>query len=339
MVASVPNSGSTWIVSALELAHNSHVGVAGIFSDTLHPDCNAFAATELALIAGAPEAHSFPHIFRSAPLAGLELLMEMLTDQMHSASIYDVQFYRKHSVTVSGDKIPEHLRWVDGIPPRTADRLSMGMIFTKEVINAPLLAQSVVHHHAILKRHPMIVMGLYRHRAHSFPVANSTNLCKNCMFTRIVMSFEKANFRKDPPLAGLQKWWHFHGPSLGGADSTAGVVFGHLVSWYVLLRTKSIAAHVLDYAQLMLLDRPELRTYLNATLPTPVRRVTGVIAVAASIDALRMKNGLSFLQQREERYAKLGVESAARAVIAEMRRLDPDADLTLLEQAPRGTSS
>jgi len=336
IVASLPNSGTTWFLHALQQAQQTHVGCAAVNSDVLHPSCNSLLTTEIAKIMGTPEDRTWRHIFRAAPPAALDLLMELVTNQLHGKAIWELQHMRQHGANLIGEPVPEHLRWPwrGAVPPRR-DATRIRLILSKEIINVFQLVQHVKAHGGIGTYSHVSVVGLYRHRAHTFPMSNSSALlCKSCMLERLARSFEVNRFPRDPPMAGLQRWWRRRARHIGGTSSSCGLVFAHLLVWYSVLRARSSGLAVLDYARLMALDRPGLRLYLNATLPATLKRNPGVVAFSASVFEHRFGDPHAFLRGRERQYEELGVEPFARNVIAEMRRLDPSVDLSLLEQPP-----
>merc|ERR1712054_534013 len=118
------------------------------------------------------------------------------------------------------------------------------------------LVQYMVQSHEIGFEPAVSVIGLYRHRAHAFPMSNKSQvLCKECMLHQIVHSFEVNAFPHDTQLAGLQKWWRRRSRHVGGIEGSCGLVFAHLLIWYVVLRAIPAGAKIVDYARLMVLDR------------------------------------------------------------------------------------
>lgn len=335
LLAALPNGASTWFLHVLEEAQHIHGNVAIIW-DGLHPYCNALLAGELSKLMGAPEDGTWLHTFREVPSAGLELLMELLVDHLHAKAVKDVQFMRVHGMSQQGQQINAMLRfpWQNAIPKRM-DPLRTRLIVSKEVINVMQLAQYAGLQGASAAQSGTSVLALYRHRAHSFPMSNGSStqftVCKWCMFEKVVHAFETNTFR-DAALRGLQRWWRGTSRLTGGAQTACGQVFAHLVMWYGVLRVPALARHVLDFAKLMSLERLELQDYLNVTLPGSLRRYPGIPSVVQQVRKLRFENPLRWLAKRESAYAALGVEAFALSVIAEMSRLSPDVDLSLLRQ-------
>lgn len=335
IVLSLPNSGTTWFSSFMQQAQNSYAGGAAVYSDSFHPACNHALSVELSKVMGAPEDESWPHIFQRSSQVALDLLVELVTDRMHNTLIKELQHMREYGVTVTGGYVPEMLHWPwKGLMRRIEDPTRMRMMITKEIINVPHVLRYVeLRQRAGLK--PLFsVAALYRHRAHMFPLSSTrTYLCKECMFDKILESVETNLFPHDHVVAGLRHWWL---RSALGAESKGihRFVFAHLIIWYLLLRARPYGVMVVSYAELMLLGRDDLRRYLNKTFPATLRRNPGIAMATESCIASRYADPLQFLKRREQRYSDLGVESFAQAAIAEMKRLDPLADLSLLELHP-----
>lgn len=338
IVLSFPNSGTTWFLSMMQTAQQSHVGCAAISSDVMHPHCNAMLAPEISKIMGAPEDSSWPHIFRTSSPAAFDLLMELAVDQMHVKAIRELRYMRTLGRTMIGERLPESLIWPwKGVVDAARDPSRIRLLLSKEIINVFQLTHHVQYRRASGAAAPASFLGLYRHRAHTFPMSNeSALLCKECMLTRMVQSLEVNHFPRDAPMAGLRRWWLRRARHIGGAHGPCGLVFAHLLVWYSVLRA---GITTLDYARLMMLERVPLEAYLNASLPRTLRRSPGVAAIAWSIQANRFERPLDFLQRRERKYAALGVEGFAQRAIREMRRLDPHVDLSLLEQMPHHYSA
>lgn len=295
---------------------------------------------EISKIMGAPEDTSWLHIFQRAPSgAAVDLLLEMAMDSMHNRAIHELKYMREHGASIVGEVLPEHLVWQNGAfkgeVDAEFDATRIKLLLSKEVINVFSLVQYLEQSHATGVEPAVSVIGLYRHRAHTFPMSNkSAVLCKECMMFKIVNSFQVNTFPHDPQLAGLRRWWKRRSPHVGGAESSCGIIFAHVLIWYTVLRAVPAGFKIVDYARLMTLDRQDLRDYLSANLPESLLQSPGVVAVAYSIDQNRFEKPGDFLEKRERMYKELNVEGFARNAIAQMRRLDPLTDLTLLEQPP-----
>lgn len=72
VVASLPNSGSSWILGVLRHAYQQQ-GCAAVNSDFLHPHCNAPLSADLSKTMGATEDQSWPNIFQPATPAALDI--------------------------------------------------------------------------------------------------------------------------------------------------------------------------------------------------------------------------------------------------------------------------
>lgn len=339
IVAALPNGASTWFLQVLEHAQQTTHGTVATMWDALHPFCNIGASADLGKVMGAPEDRTWPHIFRKVSPAALDTIFDILSTQFHNKALRELQFMRQHGATITGEVVHPIFRWPWlGVVPRRMDALRIRLIASKEIVNVFQLVQFAESRLASGALPGVAVVSLYRHRAHSFPMSNETQwqwtVCKWCMFERIVRSFLTNRFSQDEPLRGLQQWWNKQ--SVGGLSTPGGQVFGHLLVWYVVLRSYATRGYVLDFAQLMLMTRHQLRTYLNSTLPSPLKHQPGVAALARSIELRRFSNPQAFLERREQMYSDLGIEPFARSVIAEMRRLDPATDVSILEQLPRG---
>ncbi|CAE7193021.1 RSPH1 [Symbiodinium pilosum] len=332
ILLSLPNSGTTWIMSVLEEATKNKGCVAGN-SDILHPNCNGLLMKEISKVAGAPDHDSWRNIFDSPVPAAMDLLLELATDQLNVKALAEVQAMRVSGYTAGGEALPEELVWPwKGLVPRRLDVTRVRLLLTKEIINVYQVSKHLEWRQRSGQRPAVTAFALYRHRAHCFPMSNSSAaLCKECWYQQILHAFELADFSDDVVMRGLQRWWLSRKHLVGGRSGPSGLVFAHLVAWFPLLRAQPFGLCVLDYAQLMLLDRVKLHQYLNQTLPGNLLRNPGAEIMTRSFIVQRFANPPAFFAKRESSYYKLGAEPFARAAIAEMRRLDPRTDFSLLE--------
>ncbi|CAJ1373986.1 unnamed protein product [Effrenium voratum] len=254
ILLSLPNSGTTWIMTVLEEAQKNKGCVAGS-SDILHPNCNGLLMKELSKVAGAPDHESWPNIFESPPAAAMDLLLELAIDQLHGKALTEVQQMRLSGFTTAGEELPSALVWPwKGWIPRGADVTRVGLVLTKEIINVYQVSNHLEMRHRSGLRPAVIAFALYRHRAHCFPMSNSSAaLCKECWYQQILRAFEMANFAADYAMRGLQRFWRTKGRLVGGVAGPSGLIFAHLVAWFPLLRAQLFGLRVLDYVRLVTL--------------------------------------------------------------------------------------
>ncbi|CAK9092060.1 unnamed protein product, partial [Durusdinium trenchii] len=340
MLLSLPNSGTTWIMTVLEAAQKNKGCIAGS-SDSLHPNCNGLLMKELSKVAGAPDHETWPNIFESPPAAAMDLLFELVKDQLHGKALAEVQEMRLTGYSTAGEPLPSALVWPwKGWMNPKHDVTRIGLVLTKEIINVFQVSKYLEMRHRSGLRPAIIAFALYRHRAHCFPMSNSSRaLCKECWYQQILRAFEMADFSNDDAMRGLQRFWLSRARLVGGRQGPSGLVFAHLVAWFPLLRAQLFGLRVLDYARLLVLNQRELRKYLNGTLPGNLIRSPGVEALARSFEAFRVDDPLKFLAKRERSYLALGAEPFARAAIQEMRRLQPEIDLSLFSESFLMTNS
>eukprot|EP00927_Polykrikos_kofoidii_P060584 TRINITY_DN55526_c0_g1_i1.p1 TRINITY_DN55526_c0_g1~~TRINITY_DN55526_c0_g1_i1.p1 ORF type:complete len:896 (-),score=92.82 TRINITY_DN55526_c0_g1_i1:22-2709(-) len=358
LIAAQPNSGSSWFSASLESSTQANIGLAAVTSEALNPDFHAQLSLELSLLLGSQSfgrgetrrnhdaVGTWHFLFRPTPRVALDLLIELVEDALHARIVAEIQHLRRHGRTVAGEVAAPHLLWHNSSQsrlPALEDPTRVWVLVSKEVSNVFQLIRHVEFGHHAGSPTGMSVLAIYRHRAHTFPVSNlsalnrsqEAGICKSCWLVEAVLSFEANAFPDDPCLSGLQRWWRQQTVGSGSAMTIFGAVFGHLLSWYVVLRAQPLGVAVLDYARLMLLSRPELRQYLQVVLPAALQRSPGVAALAATLEATRFPRPLEFLVNREQRYLMLGVENFAQLAVAEMRRLDSASNLALLERGPR----
>eukprot|EP00435_Cladocopium_sp_Y103_P008290 s4422_g2.t1 len=233
ILLSLPNSGTTWIMTVLEAAQKNKGCIAGT-SDILHPNCNGLLMKELSKVAGAPDHDSWPNIFESPPAAAMDFLFELVTDQLHGKALSEVQQMRLTGATLAGEPLHPALVWPwKGLMAPQHDATRIGLVLTKEIINVFQVSKYLEMRHRSGLRPDIVAFALYRHRAHCFPMSNvSLALCKECWYHQMLRAFETADFSSDPAMRGIQRFWLSRGHLVGGRSGPSGMVFAHLVAWF-----------------------------------------------------------------------------------------------------------
>eukprot|EP00913_Durusdinium_trenchii_P011131 g10453.t1 len=281
-----------------------------------------------------------------------DLLFELVKDQLHGKALAEVQEMRLTGYSTAGEPLPSALvwPWKGWMNPKHDEIINVFQVskYLEMRHRSGLRPETQLHQlddlgtlskydvgychgsSTSIDYTAIIAFALYRHRAHCFPMSNSSRaLCKECWYQQILRAFEMADFSNDDAMRGLQRFWLSRARLVGGRQGPSGLVFAHLVAWFPLLRAQLFGLRVLDYARLLVLNQRELRKYLNGTLPGNLIRSPGVEALARSFEAFRVDDPLKFLAKRarERSYLALGAEPFARAAIQEMRRLQPEIDL------------